>query len=113
VRGAPAYGSAPLERASGDTIHDALGSGFSLIAIGEPRAVSETVGQFAEAARQCNMPIETIVDHGASLKDYAARYILVRPDGFVAWAAHDAPEGVTTAASILEKSTGHVVRKAT
>jgi len=99
---------APLELASGDNIYDVLGNGFSLVAIGEPSAISKTVGHFTEAARQCDMPLEIIVDHGTALKAYAASYILVRPDGFVAWAAHDAPKGVTSATLILEKLTGHL-----
>ncbi len=82
---------APAVLGSGVPVFQALGPGFTLLALG---AHPDAIEVFRDAASALNMPL-TIVE--ASAEDQAARYearlVLVRPDQFVAWSAREA--GVT------------------
>jgi 4-hydroxyisophthalate hydroxylase len=81
----PGYHLAPRTLPEGGTTHDHLGTGFSLIALGQPNAAE----RFAKEAASLGIPL-TIVESvspgpTAETADYGALLILVRPDEFVAW----------------------------
>lgn len=76
---------APAVLSSGENLFDALGTGFTLLAMGAPQS---TVDRFRTAAAEQNLPLTVRVaaPEGEVLR-YEATLVLVRPDGFVAWSA--------------------------
>jgi len=92
---------APQPLASGENIFERLGTGFALLSFDGEEAVC---GAFAAAADRLEVPLEVIRDRRAGGPErYEARYVLVRPDQFVAWAGNEAsPE----AAAILLRAVG-------
>ncbi len=69
---------------------DALGGDFTLIALdGDPAIIDA----FVAAAGALQLPMQVIADtRDGSREKYAAPYILVRPDHFVAWAGEAPPD---------------------
>ncbi len=79
---------APATLSSGRPVHDALGTRFTLLALGAPAA---RMRELREAADAAHLPLDIVEDAGtAETQRYAARWVLVRPDHFVAWASADA-----------------------
>ena len=74
---------APASLSSGENVFEALGAGFTLLAIGVPQA---TLDRFRSAAADQNLPLTIFVtaSEGEVLR-YGAALVLVRPDEFVAW----------------------------
>ena len=74
---------APAILLSGANAFEALGAGFTLLAIGVPQT---TLDRFRSAAADQNLPLTICVNppEGEVLR-YAAALVLVRPDEFVAW----------------------------
>jgi len=80
----PGHHLAPAFLASGQNAIGALGSGFTLLALGAHEA---DVTAFMTAAKDAGAPLTIVRDSGGeALERYAARLVLVRPDQFVAWA---------------------------
>ncbi|MES2283700.1 MAG: FAD-dependent monooxygenase [Pseudomonadota bacterium] len=77
---------APALLSSGENVFEALGCGFTLLAIGVPQT---TVERFRHAAAEQNLPLTVCMaaPEGEVLR-YAAALVLVRPDEFVAWTAN-------------------------
>ncbi|MBX9760652.1 MAG: FAD-dependent monooxygenase [Beijerinckiaceae bacterium] len=92
---------APQPLSSGANVFEALGRGFTLLALGVDDA---QVAAFAEAAKGLSIPLEIIRDtfEGDRTK-YEARLVLVRPDQFVAWTGEAAPQD---ARAVLAKAAG-------
>ncbi|MCC2690048.1 MAG: Monooxygenase, FAD-binding protein, partial [Rhizobiaceae bacterium] len=83
------YHIAPQPLSSGINLYEALGPGFTLLALD---ARPDIPVRFGEAARALGLPLSVIEDdRQAGRESYDARYILVRPDQFVAWAAAEDP----------------------
>ena len=81
---------APALIASGRNIYQALGPDFTLLALG---AESDEVSRFVDAAARLRVPLSVVRDEGPASRDrYEARFVLVRPDQFVAWASSAVPE---------------------
>jgi 2-polyprenyl-6-methoxyphenol hydroxylase-like FAD-dependent oxidoreductase len=79
---------APAMLASGRNAFEALGPGFTLIAFGAP---PEETNRFREAAASRGTPLAIVEEEaGGEAERYRARWILVRPDQFVAW-VHSGP----------------------
>lgn len=74
---------APAILSSGANAFEALGAGFTLLAIGVPQT---TLDRFRSAAADQGLPLTICVTppEGEVLR-YAAALVLVRPDEFVAW----------------------------
>ena len=74
---------APAILSSGANAFEALGAGFTLLAIGVPQT---TLDRFRSAAADQSLPLTICVTppEGEVLR-YAAALVLVRPDEFVAW----------------------------
>ena len=88
---------------TGDPADDAsrVGPGFVLLT-----ADAAPGAAFAEAAAAAGLPLQRAPLSGAAAEAHGARAILLRPDGFVAWAG----EGGADAAAILARATGQGAR---
>jgi 2-polyprenyl-6-methoxyphenol hydroxylase-like FAD-dependent oxidoreductase len=75
---------APQPLSGGLNVFEALGAGFTLIALDADAAA---VAAFVRAADRRNLPLKIVRDDAAAPRSaYEAALILVRPDHFVAWA---------------------------
>ncbi len=84
----PGFHLAPRLLADGRLSTDCLGRNFTLIAIDRPNEAAA----FAQHAHRSGIPLELLeVGTGGEAGDYNAALILVRPDGFVAWAGDSLP----------------------
>ncbi len=94
---------APQALADGSGVYDALGEGFTLLALGAPES---DVAPFEAAARARAIPLKVLREpaEGAARQAYAAPLVLVRPDHFVAWAGAQPPGG---AQAVLARAAGH------
>jgi 2-polyprenyl-6-methoxyphenol hydroxylase-like FAD-dependent oxidoreductase len=83
---------APQVLTSGVNVLDALGHGFTLLALDAPAA---SVSSLHGAAAALGIPLTVLKDSFAEGRAaYGSRLILVRPDQHVAWAGDEAPQDV-------------------
>ncbi len=82
---------------SGRNVFEELGPYFTLLAFdAEDRGVSA----FAEATKRLDIPLKVVRDsHADGRKAYQAKFILVRPDRYVAWIGDSAPVDVPAVVS--------------
>lgn len=91
---------APRRLSDGRTTYQALGSGFTLFDF-SGGTIAEAVTAQGDALK---LPIGVVTDTAeAERADYGAMGVLVRPDGFVAWAG----DGAEAAANALVRASGH------
>jgi 2-polyprenyl-6-methoxyphenol hydroxylase-like FAD-dependent oxidoreductase len=89
------YHLAPATLSGGRNSFDELGTGFTLLALGN-RPINKT--ELAAISKKVKLPLNIVVDSANEAMDtYGARFILVRPDQFVAWTG-DSIEGSLLAA---------------
>ena len=73
----------------GRSILDLFGRGVTLLRLGHR---ARDTGKLERAARDRRLPLEIVdVDAPAIAELYEGRFVLVRPDGHVAWRADDVP----------------------
>ena len=99
---------APAVLGSGANVFEALGVGFTLLALGaDPGAVQA----FRDAAAELNLPLTVVEDDArGEAARYAATYVLVRPDQFVVWSTRESRLTIGEARQKLELATGEAVR---
>jgi len=98
---------APAMMASGRNVYEALGSGFTLLALD---ADAETVQAFNGIAADLQLPLTLLEDPGhGEMARYRARLVLVRPDHFVAWTSASPTLGADDARRLLHRVTGRPV----
>lgn len=98
----PGFHMAPATLSSGQNFYDVRGDGFTLLALD---ADDESIAKVRRAAEKRQVPLTVIRDKAeGQLRRYEARLVLVRPDDYVAWVAHDGPEAATP--NIVEKACG-------
>lgn len=91
----------PRALTNGGNVFDALGKDFTLLAFG---AGEPTVKVFENAAAANKIDLTIVRDKfEGELRDYESRFILVRPDQFIAWTADEAP---ADPAAILQRVAG-------
>ena len=91
---------APQPLADGRNVFEALGPGFTLLALGADAAAT---GAFRTEAERRRIPLTVVEDAGGqALRAYEAALVLVRPDQFVAWSGDDA----SRAGDILAQAVG-------
>ncbi len=92
---------------SGVPLFDRLGDGFALVAIGvlEPLAVED----FVRRAAGLRIPLQVVSVSATHAALYERRYVLVRPDQYVAWRGDTLPADAT---ELLRLATGWAVRAA-
>jgi hypothetical protein len=79
----------PRSLSNGQSISDALGPGFTLLALD---AAPDTIASFEQAAIRLSVPMRVVQDgYTGELMDYRSRLVLIRPDHFVAWTANEPP----------------------
>jgi hypothetical protein len=72
---------------SGKNVFEMLGDGFTLLALGGISAVTQVL---TDAAATAGVPLNVIHEPAGSQADrYEARWVLVRPDQFVAWVSEE------------------------
>jgi 2-polyprenyl-6-methoxyphenol hydroxylase-like FAD-dependent oxidoreductase len=85
----PGHHLPPQPLADGRQVFDALGGGFTLLALD---ADEDAVRALADAAAEVQIPLDVVRDTAADGREqYGARLVLVRPDQFVAWTGEAAP----------------------
>jgi 2-polyprenyl-6-methoxyphenol hydroxylase-like FAD-dependent oxidoreductase len=90
--------------ADGRSTLDLFGRGFTLLAL--CAAEASTGAAFREAAAETGVPLEVVALAEPEVRElYGAPYVLVRPDGHVAWRG----EGVESARTILDRVRGSAV----
>ena len=101
---------APVVLADGRNIYQALGDGFCLLAVD---AQAGTAQRFQEAANALRLPLTVIEEaQGQEADRYQARWVLVRPDQFIAWVGHDADIGPEQAHALLAHALGGALKSA-
>lgn len=96
---------APATLDSGLNVFEALGPGFTLLALG---AQADAVQAFREAAAALHLPLEVVADSGqGEAARYQARLILIRPDQFVAWSTEEASLAAGDAHRVLKTASGN------
>lgn len=84
----------------GRNVFEALGRGFTLIALDAPDGAAE---KFEDAAATLDIPFDLVIDSYADgREEFGARLILVRPDQYVVWCGDTPP---TNAEYLLHKCT--------
>ena len=84
---------APASLSSGRNIFEELGRGYTLVALTEDR---QPAAAFEAAARKLRMPLRVIADTFEGQRTaYKRRFILVRPDQYVAWTGDEPPASET------------------
>ncbi|SDG27289.1 FAD-dependent monooxygenase [Pelagibacterium luteolum] len=87
----PGHHLTPKTLSDGRNIYEALGSGYTLLALGEDNLIA---AEFAQAASILGIPLTVIADHGeGECGLYGAHYILIRPDQFVSWTGNSVSPG--------------------
>jgi 4-hydroxyisophthalate hydroxylase len=84
---------APAPLSSGRDVFEELGRGYTLVALTDDR---RPVAAFQVAARRLGVPLRVITDTFDGRRTaYQRRFILVRPDQFVAWTGDELPADAT------------------
>jgi hypothetical protein len=90
---------APRKLSNGRNVFEALGDGFTLLAFGVEDGI---VRRFEAAAGSLNLPLSVVRDsYEGERTAYEARLILVRPDQYIVWAAHEPPVDETVLLSTV------------
>jgi hypothetical protein len=85
----------------GRNVFEELGSDFTLLAFDRD---GTTAAAFAQAAETLHVPLKIVRDsYDQQRSAYEAKFILVRPDRYIAWTANEPP---TNAVAILAKAVG-------
>lgn len=91
----------PRKMSDGHDVYEKLGTGFTLLALNASDGVVEA---FQQEAAALGIPLTILRDTAAGeLADYECKFVLVRPDQFIAWTANEAPGD---ARAILSRSAG-------
>ena len=95
---------APAKLASGLNVYEMLGNQFTLLAVD---ASEQAVQVFEQAAAAQGMALTVVrTATGAEADRYQARWVLVRPDQFVAWHSREASVTGETASELLRMAAG-------
>lgn len=78
---------APVMLSNGKNVFEMLGDGFTLLALGSGSTDTQVL---IDAAATADVPLNVIHEHvGTQADRYEARWVLVRPDQFVAWVSEE------------------------
>jgi hypothetical protein len=93
---------------SGKNVYEVLGTGFTLLTLGQEPKEQQ---MWVDAAAAMNIPLTLVQEpaHSETKTEtdrYEAKSILVRPDQFVAWASQEAPSDAAQAQQLLRSIVG-------
>lgn len=92
---------APMVLSAGSNIYEHIGGSHALVSCSDDQP---SVRAFQDAARALRIPLSVITDTSEDVRTaYGNRYILVRPDQYVAWAGDQLP---ADAAGLLSRVVG-------
>ncbi|WKL14429.1 FAD-dependent monooxygenase [Comamonas testosteroni] len=92
----------PAPLADGGNVFEKLGADFTVLCVGPSGADARA---FSEAAAALAVSLKLIVlAPGAGAERYASRWVLVRPDGFVAWTSQEEIVSTRTAMQVLARA---------
>jgi 2-polyprenyl-6-methoxyphenol hydroxylase-like FAD-dependent oxidoreductase len=92
---------APAALSSGGNIFQELGGEYTLVTLTEDR---QPAAAFQAAAKRLRMPLRVLADtFDAQRTAYKRRFILIRPDQYVAWTGDEPP---ANAADLLRRAAG-------
>jgi hypothetical protein len=95
---------APAAMTSGPNVYEALGPGFTLLALD---ADADAVQAFNVVAAELHVPLTVLEDRArGEMARYRACLVLVRPDQFVAWTSASPTLDVDEARRVLHRVTG-------
>ena len=95
---------APATFADGRNVFESLGAGYTLLVL---KGDDESVPAFRDVAASIGMPLTIVEDQASGAHElYAAHWVLVRPDHFVAWCAEERVVSANDARHILEMAKG-------
>ena len=104
-RARPGHYLPPWRLASGRNVFEELGRGFTLVALG---ADDGAIARLERAAAQRSIPLKVVRDPAPETRDRSgAGLVLVRPDGYVAWAGDAPPKDADT---LIARVTGAPTR---
>ncbi|HEY4277404.1 MAG TPA: FAD-dependent monooxygenase [Conexibacter sp.] len=100
----PGHHLAPAVMASGRNVYEALGPGFTLLAVD---ADAGNVQVIQGVATDLGLPLTVVEDPGErEVARYRARFVLVRPDQFVAWTSSSPTLAADEMRRLLHRVTG-------
>ena len=100
---------APACLSNGKNVFEALGDGFTLLALG---AASTDTQVLIDAAAAAGVPLTVIQEPTGSPADrYEARWILIRPDQFVAWTSEAQTIHADLAHQLFKRVRGQINRQ--
>jgi hypothetical protein len=86
-------------------VFDNLGADFTLLCIGTSQANARV---FSEAAAALSVPLKMVaLASGQGADRYEAKWVLVRPDDFVAWTSQEETVSPQTAALVLARASAN------
>jgi 2-polyprenyl-6-methoxyphenol hydroxylase-like FAD-dependent oxidoreductase len=92
----------PAPLTDGGNVFGNLGSDFTLLCID---ASEENVRVFSESAAALSMPLKIVaLPSGLGAERYGAKWVLVRPDDFVAWTSQEEAVSPQSAALVLARA---------
>ncbi|GAC1346267.1 MAG: FAD-dependent oxidoreductase [Acetobacteraceae bacterium] len=98
-RAQPGHHLAPQPLSDGRNLFEALGDGFTLLALG---AAAPAIEAFRAAAHRMNLPLTIITDTSIGGRErYEAALVLIRPDQFVAWSGGDGDQADAIVARVI------------
>ena len=101
---------APAMLSNGKNVFEVLGHGFSLLALG---ASSTDTHVLIDAAVSADVPLTVVQEASGQEADrYEARWVLVRPDQFVAWVSNETTIGAELALALFKRMRGSSERPA-
>lgn len=95
----------PAPLANGGDVFEMLGKEFTLLCVGPSNVEAQA---FSIAAEALSLPLKIVqLENHSGAERYAARWILVRPDDFVAWMSQDQKVSSQSALQILSRASGN------
>ena len=95
----------PAPLTDGGDVFGHLGTDFTLLCIGTSE---ENARVFSEAAASLSVPLKMVaLTSGLGGERYDAKWVLVRPDDFVAWTTQEEEVSPQTAALVLARASAN------
>jgi hypothetical protein len=96
---------APAVLSNGKNVFEELGTGFTLLALGSSSTDTQVL---IDAAATAGLPLTVVQEASGQEADrYEARWVLVRPDQFVAWVSDEPTISAENAQELFKRMRGN------